>query len=148
MQQLISDNITHKTNNTRTNRRRRREIRERPARGSEPPPVDAWCKTKAVLAKVASRIIDYFHIRLYICIMKLMVCVYKQHIMQENIRLFRKPPLLGPPLSLSETRRLSAGSPAAGEKGVYVYMYVYIYIYIYTHIYIYIHTCIYIYIYI
>ena len=33
--------------------------------------------------------------------MKSMVCVYK-YIIQENNRLFRKPPLLGPPLSLPE----------------------------------------------
>ena len=34
--------------------------------------------------------------------MKLIVCVYKTYIIQEHNRLFRKPPLPGPPLSLSE----------------------------------------------
>ena len=40
--------------------------------------------------------------------MQLMVCVYKQYIIQENNRLFRKPPLLGPPLSLAELRILKS----------------------------------------
>ena len=34
--------------------------------------------------------------------MKLMACVYQQYIIQENHILFRKPLLLGPPLSLPE----------------------------------------------
>ena len=34
--------------------------------------------------------------------MKLMVCVYKLYTIQDNNRLFRKQPLLGPPLSLPE----------------------------------------------
>ena len=29
-----------------------------------------------------------------------MVCVYEKYMIQENNLLFRKPPLLGPPLSL------------------------------------------------
>ena len=36
-----------------------------------------WRKTKVVLVKVISWIIYYFHIRIYICVMKLMLCVYK-----------------------------------------------------------------------
>ena len=35
--------------------------------------------------------------------MKLMVCAHKQYMIQENNRLFRKPPLHGPPLSLPDT---------------------------------------------
>ena len=33
-----------------------------------------------------------------------MVCVYEQYVIQEHIIIFRKPPLLGPPLSLPELR--------------------------------------------
>ena len=35
-----------------------------------------WRKTKVVLVKMVSRIIYYLHIRIYSCVMKLMVCVY------------------------------------------------------------------------
>ena len=45
----------------------------------------------------------------YICVMTLMVCVYKQYIIQENNRLFRKPPLLGPPLSLPDLWTIEGG---------------------------------------
>ena len=34
--------------------------------------------------------------------MQLMVCTCKAYTIQENNRLFRKPPSLGPPLSLPE----------------------------------------------
>ena len=44
--------------------------------------------------------------RIYICVMKLMVCVCKKNIILENNRLFRKPPLLGPPSSLPDMRNL------------------------------------------
>ena len=36
----------------------------------------SWQETKVVLVKVFSWIIDYFHIRIYIRVMKFMVCVY------------------------------------------------------------------------
>ena len=65
-----------------------------------------WRKTKVVLVKVVSWIIYYLYIRIYTCVTKLMVCVYKLYIIQENNRLFRKPPLLGPPLSLPDIRWL------------------------------------------
>ena len=35
-----------------------------------------WRKTKVVLVKVVSRIIEYCRIRIYICVMRFMVCVY------------------------------------------------------------------------
>ena len=37
------------------------------------------------------------------CVMKLMVCVYTYYIMQEHNISFRKPPLLGPPLSVPDS---------------------------------------------
>ena len=49
-----------------------------------PPPEDEatigqgqrWsARTKVVLVQVVSRMIDYFHVRIYICLMKLMVCI-------------------------------------------------------------------------
>ena len=46
-----------------------------------------WRKTKVVLVKVVSWIIDYNHIRIYICVTKLMVCVCKKYIIQEAITL-------------------------------------------------------------
>ena len=33
------------------------------------------------------------------------MCIYDCYIIQENKRFFRKPPLLGPPLSLPDTRK-------------------------------------------
>ena len=45
----------------------------------------------------------YIYIYIYIFVQQLRVFVYKQVIIQENDRLFRKPPLLGPPLSLPDT---------------------------------------------
>ena len=42
-----------------------------------------WRKTKVVLVKVVSWIIDYFNIRFYICVMKLMVRI-EIYIIQEN----------------------------------------------------------------
>ena len=41
----------------------------------------SWRKTKVVLVKVVSWIIYDFHVQIYICIMKLMVGVYKCQIM-------------------------------------------------------------------
>ena len=81
------------------------------------------------------------------CVMKMMVYVYKQYIIQENNILFRKPPLLGPPLSLPElyTRVPQTVSGTSIRLYVCIYMYIYIYICIYTYVYTY--TCIYIYIY-
>ena len=38
--------------------------------------VYTWRKTKVVLAKVASRIIGYVHVRIYLSVMKSMVRVY------------------------------------------------------------------------
>ena len=52
-----------------------------------------WRRTKVVLVKVVPWIIVDYHIRIHICVMKLMVCVYKYYIVQEYHRLFRKPPL-------------------------------------------------------
>ena len=75
-----------------------------------------WRKTKVVLEKVVSWIVYYAHIRIYICVIQLMVCVYKQYIIiQEYNTLFWKPPLRGPPLSLPESGRFSR--PARYPKG-------------------------------
>ena len=51
-----------------------------------------------------NRLLSYtdIYIYMYMRVMKLMVCVNKRYIIQDNNRLFRKPPLLGPPLSLPE----------------------------------------------
>ena len=83
-----------------------------------------------------------------------MVCVvYINNVIQDNNISFRKPPSLGPPLSVPEGRGVKRDSACKGGSAyihiIYI-MFIYMYIYIYTcnYIGVYIIICIYIYIYI
>ena len=61
----------------------------------------SWRKTKVVLVKVVSWIIDYV-MNNQLCLYTPLIALHKYRTVYENNRLFRKPPLLGPPLSLPE----------------------------------------------
>ena len=64
--------------------------------------------------------------------MKLTVCVYESCIIQENNRLFRKPPLLGPPLSLpdaaDDVKRQPSRSKRESDACDPLYTYTHIYV--------------------
>ena len=94
------------------------------------------------------------------------ISLHKYRTVYENNILFRKPPLLGPPLSLPDMRITggrqardlrSPGLPKSEQEErlcsrenicmyvcmyvcMYIYIYVYIYVYVYIYIYIYTHT--------
>ena len=80
--------------------------------------------------------------------MNLMVRVYASPIIQDNDRLFRKPPLLGPPLSCANKHKGSERPRKPEPGGIHIYIYIYIYICMYICIYAYMYSYIYIYIYI
>ena len=63
-----------------------------------------------------------------------LISLHKYISVYENNRLFRKPPLPGPPLSCAKISRESIES---NSFLLYVCVFVYIYIYIYIYIYVY-----------
>ena len=86
-----------------------------------------WRKTKVVLVKVVSWISDYFPIRIYICVMKLMVCVYEYHSGKTYNYL--------PPKQPNEPKaRLNPNNRAAHDStdiSISLSLYIYIYIYMF-----------------